>query len=106
MPDREPTGFSRVCPACERRVPQSVTTCRCGAVLAPEYPLTTPDSAESQPQRRSTSILLVVLIAAAVAGTVYRGWWIVNRPSRTIVSIQGSKPYIDPDAIRPAASPE
>ena len=36
MPDRELTGFSRVCPSCGRRVPRNVATCRCGAALPVE----------------------------------------------------------------------
>jgi len=84
MPDREPTGF-RICPACGRRAPRHVTTCRCGNALPAEDLSPSGDLTQSaEPKRRSTPALIWLLIAASLVGTVYRGWWMMNRPSRTI----------------------
>ena len=109
MPDREPTGLSRVCPACGRRVPRNVTTCRCGRMLPADAPAAAEAAQPPEPRSRSTSILVMVLIVAALAGTVYRGWWITHRPSRTILNIEPQPSGSDSPvaaASAPAASPE
>lgn len=78
MPDREPAGFSRVCPSCGRRVPRSVATCRCGAELpiessAPVHEVETHDRAGASPG------LIVALVAVlALGGAAY---WMFMRPA-------------------------
>jgi S1-C subfamily serine protease len=39
---------------------------------------------------RSTSILIALLVVAAVAGTTYRGYQIMRRPSRTLIAVDPS----------------
>ena len=64
-----PSGFSRVCPSCGRRVPRTVATCRCGAaVLAEAEPQAAPDeAAESTDYRMKAVAGVAVIIVAAVA---------------------------------------
>lgn len=89
MPDPDPStslragqaGFSRVCPSCGRRVPRSVTNCRCGAELpVPEAP--TPVAAEAAPTPASSSsvvpVVLAVVLTLAFAGA---GYWLFLRPA-------------------------
>lgn len=76
MPDPGP-GFSRLCPACGRRVPRTVALCRCGAGL-PE-PEDSPAEAQDRPARGLTAMNLAagLLLLAAVAAT---GYWSFTRP--------------------------
>lgn len=76
MPDPGP-GFSRLCPACGRRVPRSVALCRCGAGL-PD-PGDGPPEAQDPPTRGLTAMNLAagLLLLAAVAAT---GYWSFTRP--------------------------
>lgn len=93
-----------VCPSCGRRVPRAVTVCRCGTALPFEDDSTAgPDT--SPAMSRSTQTLVWLLIVAALAGTVYRGYWIANRPSRTILSIQPDAPSSAPEPRPTPAKP-
>ena len=76
MPDPGP-GFSRLCPACGRRVPRSVALCRCGAGL-PD-PDDGPAEAHDPPARGLTGMNLAagLVLLAAVAAT---GYWSFTRP--------------------------
>ncbi|MDP2321392.1 MAG: trypsin-like peptidase domain-containing protein [Acidobacteriota bacterium] len=76
MPDPGP-GFSRLCPACGRRVPRSVALCRCGAGL-PDLD-DGPAVAQDSPIGGLTAVNLAagLLLLAAVAAT---GYWSFTRP--------------------------
>jgi S1-C subfamily serine protease len=73
MADPSPE-LSRVCPKCERRVPRSVATCRCGAVL----PIT--DAPVEETASGSSPILTYLVLIALVAGV---GYWTFLRPPAT-----------------------
>jgi S1-C subfamily serine protease len=86
----------RLCPACGRRVPRSVTTCRCGAQL-PDLP-----QADSEPEATGRSPLLIALQAIGIlvlAVVVYR--MTANAPQSPAVT---SNPRIV-DSPGPAARP-
>jgi S1-C subfamily serine protease len=66
-------AFSRVCPACGRRVPTRVAACRCGQTLddAPEH---ADGAAAAAPRRERSPIGIVatsVVVAAVTAATVF-----------------------------------
>lgn len=86
MPDRDTSGFSRVCPSCGRRVPRNVATCRCGVTLAPEESGAA-QPVEADPVRGGTSPLVVmVVVVLALAGA---GYWTFMRPAQTGASQAG-----------------
>lgn len=73
MPDPGP-GFSRLCPACGRRVPRSVAVCRCGAEV-PELAGAGPPAQE--PSRRGVTLVNLaagMLLLGALAATGYRAF--------------------------------
>ncbi|MBI3401922.1 MAG: trypsin-like peptidase domain-containing protein [Acidobacteria bacterium] len=82
MTESPPPAFSWLCPECGRRVPASVTTCRCGAVReasppAAQEPVATPAPESTQaptPARSSPAGVVVgaVVVLAAVAAAWYR----------------------------------
>lgn len=78
MPDPGP-GFSRLCPACGRRVPRSVDLCRCGAIV----PVEAADSAETESasggHRSATNLVFGALLVIAVAATGY--WTLSSGPA-------------------------
>ena len=107
MPDREPSGFSKVCPSCGRRVPRNVGTCRCGAAL-PTGEISAVSPVETETPSAGSSPLLALLIAVLVAGGA--GYWLFMRPA-AISTQAGNTPStqaesIGGDAPRAAASPE
>lgn len=76
MPDQEPSGFSRVCPSCGRRVPRSVSTCRCGATLPVEAAAT--PAAADEARGGSKALVTAGMVALLAAGGVY---WALMRPA-------------------------
>ena len=66
--------FTRVCPSCARRVPQTVETCRCGTdlrnVVADLDTAAGPGSG-----RRQTLLWLTLVVVAAAAGIVFGLFW-------------------------------
>jgi S1-C subfamily serine protease len=107
MPDREPSGFSRVCPSCGRRVPRNVATCRCGAAL-PIEEVSAVSPVETETPSARSSPLLALLIAVLVAGGA--GYWLFMRPA-AITTQAGNNPKIQAESIggdapSKAASPE
>lgn len=75
MPERASAEFSRVCPACGRRVPHTVDTCRCGASLPPAGT----SAVATQPPASKTPALIAALVGAVVLGAA--GAWMVMRPA-------------------------
>lgn len=76
MPDPGP-GFSRLCPACGRRVPRAVAVCRCGAEV-PDLVDDPPATQESTGGGRSlVTVTVGILLLAAVAAI---GYWSYMRP--------------------------
>jgi len=105
MPDQ--TGFSRVCPACGRRVPRNVAACRCGAVLPADTsaPVTFEAEPEAAPSRASTVIVGGILMLA-LGGAIY--WFIRTPPAERISSgqVRTVSPTAEPDAAVRSESPE
>lgn len=81
MADR-PTDFGRVCPHCQRRVPRSVATCRCGAVL----PLD--DAPIEEKSGGGSSVLRGIVLLGALAGVGY--WSFTTAPATTPVANFGA----------------
>ena len=67
QPDQDQSGFSRICPACARRVPRNVATCRCGAAL-PVKP-----SEEEEPASGGSTATIAIVVAVLVIGGA--GYW-------------------------------
>src|SRR5262245_58800744 len=121
-------AFSWKCPACGRRVPARVATCRCGHVLdadeaaalsalSGDAPV---ESAESDNSSARATVLAIVLAFAAVAGVLY--WLHSRRPApenpaevavpvvgeeddRKVSEPAGGTPTAAPDAAAPQAEP-
>jgi S1-C subfamily serine protease len=85
MPDRALTGIGQVCPACGRRVPRNVTTCRCGTAMTVEN-FSADVGQPPEPKSHSKAILVGVLIAVSLAVNAYRGGWTLNGPSQTAIN--------------------
>src|SRR5688572_5687532 len=75
MADQEP----RACPKCGRRVPRTVATCRCGAVL----PADAVPAIDEQLERSQPWFIYIALVVL-VAGTGY--WTYLRPPAPTIAS--------------------
>lgn len=106
MPDRDPAGFSRVCPACGRRVPRNVATCRCGVELPLEVLSDAPAVEPAATGGGSTAIVALVTAGLLAAGA---GYWFFPRagavttpgsPARGDAASRASNP------TRAGASPE
>jgi S1-C subfamily serine protease len=79
MPDRDQASFSRVCPACGRRVPRSVVNCRCGAELpVAEAPAAIADETEAAPASSPLVPVVLAVVFTALAGAAY---WTFLRPA-------------------------
>ncbi len=76
MPDLGP-GVSRLCPSCDRRLPRSVTVCRCGAEV-PDIVADTPEA--MAPRSRGSSPANLVVAAVLLAAVAAAGYWSVSRP--------------------------
>lgn len=87
MPDQGP-GFSRVCPACGRRVPKSVTTCRCGAAM----PDSSPDESASDGANAGLSLANLAVAAGLFAVLAGAAYWSLSRPPAAEVSTQVTRP--------------
>jgi S1-C subfamily serine protease len=74
MTDHESPASSRVCPACGRRVPSKVSTCRCGHALADVPPAETVEVIESESPPASNNLAIigkVGLVLIAGVGAIY-----------------------------------
>jgi S1-C subfamily serine protease len=91
MADRDSTEV-RICPKCGRRLPRTVATCRCGAVI----PVDDAPAADEAP--RSSPILVYVVLIAAVAGV---GYWTFTRPPATTATMNAGVP---PDGASPGGA--
>lgn len=78
MPDRDPSGISRVCPSCGRRVPRTVAVCRCGTAMPTDASDVAPAVEATAQAGSSSSIIVVGLVAIALAGGAY---WMFKRPA-------------------------
>jgi S1-C subfamily serine protease len=65
------SAFSQVCPSCGRRVPRSVTTCRCGAALPEVFVADLPEADGADGSGTAKLAMVVVIGIAAVAGAAY-----------------------------------
>jgi len=107
MPDPGP-GFSRLCPACGRRVPRSVAVCRCGAeapALADDPAAALPPASGTSPLKLAVGALLLAIVAAA-------GYWSM-RPAQAELAAPASQEGAAADAAatppttgQPDVSPE
>jgi S1-C subfamily serine protease len=109
MPDRDQTaGFSRVCPACGRRVPRNVATCRCGAALPPDTAAAPALTAHEQEASRSPLLAVLLVVTLLVAGAGYWMFMPATTPVRTAEageSTAAPEPGPDGAAVR-STSPE
>jgi S1-C subfamily serine protease len=106
MPDQDQPGFSRMCPSCGRRVPRSVTTCRCGAPLPAD---TVVESDTAEPSGGGSSALIAMVVGALVIGGA--GYWFLARSAPAATRAPNSAPQDDaPQAtgasVPASASPE
>lgn len=101
MPDQDQTGFSRVCPSCGRRVPRSVTSCRCGAELPAhwEEPVETPQVTSTG----GSGLLIALVIGAIVIGGA--GYWLFLRPAPAAPQAAQAPEEDAPEEAEPAAAP-
>jgi S1-C subfamily serine protease len=91
MTDSVPDAFSRVCPACARRVPRKVAACRCGqafdaltrepAAEAPPIPWSPPPATPAA-RGPSSSLLSTIVIAGATGIAVFA--WMATRQDATV----------------------
>jgi S1-C subfamily serine protease len=102
MNDQLSPAFSRMCPACGRRVPNKVAACRCGEALdtpsdevEASSPSTGRDRDPSERRRSPLSIVAVTVVVAAVSGAT------------VFLSMRQPTPAVSPDgtAVTPAARP-
>ena len=103
MPDPAPTGVGRACPKCGRRVPRSVSQCRCGAELAAEASQPVVDDNVNESGSRAWPTLAV--LALLVAGVAY---WTFGRETAVVVDQRSDShsPAADTFAIPVAARRE
>jgi len=107
MPDRDLSGFSRVCPSCGRRVPRTVAACRCGVQMPAEDVGAGALMEAEQPHRGTAAIAVIALVASLAAGA---GYWMLTRPAAVTTEAR-SAPSDEPELpatgpLRAAASPE
>jgi hypothetical protein len=98
-------AFSRICPACGRRVPTKVAACRCGEALdtpsetvagSPPSTVTDLEPSERSERRRSPlSLVAVSVVVATVSGAA------------VFLAMRQSTPAVSPDAaaVTPAPRP-
>jgi S1-C subfamily serine protease len=99
MPDQDQSGFSRVCPACGRRVPRSVATCRCGA----ELPADTFGVDEApEPGGAGSAMLMAVMVGVLAVGAA--GYWFLLREAPAAPQHAQAGPEEDAPADAPAAA--
>jgi len=103
-------AFSWKCPACGRRVPAKVSTCRCGQALDPEDAAAlmaaddvTAAVAEPEPKSSAGTVVAVILAFATIGGVAY--WMNAGRapavnPSEVAVPVGD-----DPDDDRKVPAP-
>ncbi len=99
--------LSRNCPACGRRVPGKVSTCRCGQSLADVPPLTESVEAERESPPESNSLLIIGKVSLALIVGVGGIFWI-NRPPATppaLSRVAGAAASNAPSAGSPKALP-
>ena len=76
MKDPESLEFSRACPQCRRRVPITVTTCRCGRRLAEAGEPSPPVETVAVPgQARTAGPSALTIAAVALAASVVTYYW-------------------------------
>lgn len=74
MAENESAGFSRLCPACGRRVVRRVTTCRCGAEMPPE-----PESDSTIGEPPSSGARASTIAGAAIfLGLIVGAYWLTK----------------------------
>src|SRR5688500_12782424 len=92
----EQTGPGRVCPSCGRRVPRTVSSCRCGTALPADA---FPAAAATPEESRGTSNAIIALIIGALllAGA---GYWLFLRPApdATLAEVEVDEETVADDA--------
>ena len=96
MTDRSPAGYSWMCPACDRRVPKTFTTCRCGY---------SPDGARKAAVWSAFRILAPVgiALAAIVAGARYMTQAAPAPYVGSFARVQAAGPNAAPASVKPLA---
>jgi len=110
MPEADSTAFSRVCPACGRRVPRKVAQCRCGA----KTPAEGVAQAASEPDEAPSSSDFAAgvrfgLIVALGLGVIGAGAFLITRrpppPPKPVVAVARPIPVEEPPRELSAAGP-
>lgn len=105
MENRDLTPTSRVCPACNRRVPSRIEQCRCGytftAPAAPE-PAPAADVADTPAAVSGSRWIVPVIGAAIVAGAAI---WFFMQPRTENRPVQTTAAGVPAKAPSPAAAP-
>ena len=115
MPDLEPTGLSRVCPACGRRVGAPATSCRCGKSVegvpltaAPPrlLPVPPPDTGRLETAARIAIVFVGLVAAGSMIYRASRSPSGTPRPARTsspAAPLAGRAAQPPTPAVQPAA---
>ncbi|MBZ5559416.1 MAG: trypsin-like peptidase domain-containing protein [Acidobacteriia bacterium] len=105
MTDFQSPAFSWLCPECGRRVPASVTTCRCGtareAAAPPPAPEPVPAAAAPPAAPKAPAIIGAVIVVGALAGA----YWLMGHPqTRTAPATASTRAPARARAGAPAAT--
>jgi len=100
-------SFSRVCPACGRRVPNKVTACRCGETLEPladpiDAPSMAAPSAASNGRARGPLVVAGTSVLAAIAGATV---FFAMKPSQPAVAAPVAAPAAPAAQVRRQTAP-
>jgi trypsin-like peptidase len=90
-----------VCPLCARRVPASVTTCRCGHAFDVHDAISEPVAVEAESDKRSASLAGLAALGAVILGVVL---WMSNRREPVEIPRSGSTARQSTAAARPATA--
>lgn len=85
MPERPSQEFSWQCPSCGRRVPRTISTCRCGASVPAGPDIADIDT--TAPARGATSLVIGAALALALGGAAY---WMLGTPASTSATASAS----------------
>lgn len=92
------SGLSRLCPACGRRVPRTVATCRCGA----ELPELADEPVADAPGRTGLTAGNLLVFAGLLTAVGALGYWSLTRPPASAVVSQAEALGIaDGGTLRP-----
>ncbi|MEO8678963.1 MAG: trypsin-like peptidase domain-containing protein [Vicinamibacterales bacterium] len=99
MAESESARFSRLCPACGRRVVRRVTTCRCGAALPVEPDM---DAANGPDNAQTSGFQAAAIFGLALVVTVAFGvYWLGRTPAQPATALAVSDGFSELDNRAP-----